>query len=98
MTQVSIKSFESYLVAFKENRENVINVLRILLEQKKSKEFKLVLEMKGTENSNLMREFVKNKYYDFVECIGSINDSKNIIQVTDEVLNQLETYIQVKHF
>jgi hypothetical protein len=98
MTQNSIKNFESYLVSFKENRENVINVIKILLEQKKSKEFKSVLLLKGTENSNLMREFVKNKYYDFVECIGSINDSKNIIQVTDEVLNQLENYIQVDKF
>ncbi len=43
-----------------------------------------------------MKEFIKSKYYEFVESIQNINECKTMIFVTDEVLNNLEENIQVK--
>jgi hypothetical protein len=42
-----------------------------------------------------MKEFIKSKYYEFVESIQNINDAKILIKYTDEVLMQLEDNIQV---
>lgn len=42
-----------------------------------------------------MKEFIKLKYYEFVESIQNINDCKSSIKSMDEVLFRLEESIQV---
>lgn len=103
----SKQSFESFIVEFKENRENVINILKIVLEQQKVtyiyiiiyhfqvEEFRKILNYKKDENQLLMKEFIKSKYYEFVESIENINNCKSLIKFTDEVLLNLEDNIQV---
>jgi hypothetical protein len=41
-----------------------------------------------------MKEFIKAKYYEFVESIQNINDCKGLIKHTDDVLLHLEENIQ----
>jgi hypothetical protein len=95
---ISTKTFDSYLLEFKENRENVINILKIVVEQKKVEEFKKVLNIKEEENKKLMREFIINKYHHFVGSISNMNECKTLVGVTDEVISQLENQIQVNKF
>ncbi len=93
---MSKESFESFIVEFKENRENVINILKIVIEQKKVEEFRKILKEKQTENQHTMKEFIKSKYYDFVESIQNINQCKEKVKETDDSLFRLEETIQ--HF
>lgn len=51
--------------------------------------------IKKDDNQKQMKEFIKSKYYEFVESIQNINECKTMIKVTDEVLNNLEENIQV---
>ena len=93
----NIKSnYDSYLSEFKGKKENIINILKIVIEQKKIEEFKKVLEIKFKENSDMMREFIRTKYFFFVKSIDNINDMKTVSSITEEVLLQLEDKIQVK--
>ncbi len=94
---VSSKNFDSFIVEFKESRESVINILKIVVEQKKVEEFREILNVRQEENDKIMREFIKNKYYHFVQSISNINECKTLIGVTDEVLSQLENHIQVNN-
>ncbi len=89
------QTFESFIVEFKENRENVINILKIVLEQQKVEEFKKILNSKIDENQQQMRDFIKSKYYEFVESIQNINDCKTLVKVTEGVIQNLEENIQV---
>lgn len=61
----------------------------------KVSEFKKILNEKFGENQSAMKEFIKSKYFEFVESIQNINDAKTLIKYTDEVLVQLEDNIQV---
>jgi hypothetical protein len=92
---MSKESFESFIVEFKENRENVINILKIVIEQKKVEEFRKILREKQTENQHIMKEFIKSKYYDFVESIQNINQCKVKVKDTDDSLVRLEETIQM---
>lgn len=89
------KTFDSFLLEFKENRENVINILKIIVEQKKVEEFKKVLLIKEEENQKVMRNFIINKYHHFVGSISNMNECKTLVGVTEEVISQLENQIQV---
>jgi hypothetical protein len=88
------QSFESFIVEFRDNRENVINILKILLEQQKVEEFRKFLSSKQHDNQKVMKDFIKSKYYDFVESLQNINDCKQMVKMTDEVLFNLEESIQ----
>lgn len=43
-----------------------------------------------------MREFIKNKYYEFVESIQNINNCKSLCKTTEDSLNQMQSNIEVK--
>lgn len=88
------ESFNSLILEFKEKRENVISIIKIVLDQKKVEEFINLLKEKKIENSNSMREFIKKSYKDFIESIFTMNEYKNMISMTEEVLNNLENSIQ----
>jgi hypothetical protein len=92
---MSKQSFESFIVEFKENRENVINILKIVIEQKKVEEFRKILKDKSEDNLYNMKDFIKSKYYDFVESIQNINECKQKVKDTDDSLLRLEDNIQV---
>ena len=94
---MSKQSFESFIVEFKENRENVINILKIVIEQKKVEEFKNILKIKEQENLHNMKDFIKSKYYDFVESIQNINECKQKVKETYDSLFRLEDNIQVEY-
>jgi hypothetical protein len=91
---MSKQSFESFIVEFRENRENVINILKIVMEQQKVEEFKKFIDVKKSDNQKVMKDFIKSKYYDFVESLTNINDCKMMVKMTDDVLHHLEDYIQ----
>lgn len=90
----SKQSFESFIVEFKESRENVISIMKIVIDQQKSELFRQFINIKKKENQNLMKEFMKSKYFEFVESIHNINETKIQVKGTDEVLNNLEESIQ----
>jgi hypothetical protein len=90
----SKQSFESFIVEFKESRENVISIMKIVIDQQKSELFRQFINIKKKDNQNLMKEFMKSKYYEFVESIHNINETKIQVKGTDEVLNNLEESIQ----
>ena len=87
-------NFESFVPEFKEGRENVINILKILIEQKKIQPFKQFITIIEEQNQNKMKEFIKSKYFEFVESIDNIKECKVLVKSTDEVLNELENSIQ----
>ena len=87
-------NFESFVPEFKEGRENVINILKILLEQKKVQPFMQFITTIEEQNQIKMKEFIKSKYFEFVESIDNIKECKTLIKSTDAVLNQLEKSIQ----
>lgn len=88
------ENFESYVSEFKESRENVINVLRMVLEEEKEEEFENFLKVKDEETSKQMKAFIQSKYYEFVESIDNIKECKNVVKSTDDVLNSLENSVQ----
>jgi hypothetical protein len=87
-------TFQSFLVEFRENRENVINILKIVIDQKKVEEFRKILKEKQIDNQLAMKDFIKSKYYDFVESIQNINQCKDKVKETDCSLSRLEEKIQ----
>ena len=88
------QNFESFIVEFKEGRENVLNILKIVIEQNRIEEFRAFLKDKDNLNKNQMKEFIKSKYYEFVESIDNIKECKTVLTLTDEVLENLENSIQ----
>lgn len=88
------QNFESFIVEFKEGRENVLNILKIVIEQNRIEEFRAFLKDKDNINKNQMKEFIKSKYYEFVESIDNIKECKTVLTLTDEVLENLENSIQ----
>jgi hypothetical protein len=88
------QSFESFIVEFRDNRENVINILKIVMEQQKIEEFRKFIATKQQENKKIMKDFIKAKYYDFVESLQNINECKLMVKSTDNVLSHLEENIQ----
>ena len=93
-------NFESFVPEFKEGRENVINILKILIEQKKIQPFMQFITTIEEQNQNKMKEFIKSKYFEFVESIDNIKECKVLVKSTEEVLNELENSIQdfIKNF
>ena len=89
-------TFDSFVLEFKESRESVINILKIVIEQKKIEEFRTILNSRDHDNQNQMRNFINSKYFHFVESIQNIGECKTMSDVTDEVLSQLENNIQVQ--
>lgn len=88
------QNFESFIVEFKEGRENVLNILKIVIEQNRIEEFRAFLKDKDNINKNQMKEFIKSKYYEFVESIDNIKECKTVLTLIDEVLENLENSIQ----
>ena len=93
-TENKNSNFESFVPEFKEGRENVINILKILIEQKKIQPFMQFITIIEEQNQNKMKEFIKSKYFEFVESIDNIKECKVLVKSTDEVLNELENSIQ----
>jgi hypothetical protein len=94
LSSSSKQSFESFIVEFKESRENVISIMKIVIEQQKGELFRQFINQKKKDNQNLMKEFMKSKYYEFVESIHNINETKIQVKGSDEVLINLEESIQ----
>ena len=88
------QNFDSFIVEFKESRENVLNILKIVIEQGRIEPFLAFLQEKDKLNKTQMKEFIKSKYYEFVESIDNIKECKTVIKLTDEVLQNLENSIQ----
>ena len=42
-----------------------------------------------------MREFIKHKYYEFVESIQNINNCKSLVKSTEDSLQNMQTNIEV---
>lgn len=92
------KSFESFITEFRDKRENVIDILKIIIEQRKTKEFTRFISLRKEGNEKLMRDFISSKYFHFVKSMNNVNECKTLIGVTDEVLNSLESVIQVRKY
>ena len=88
------QNFESFIVEFKESRDNVLNIIKILIEQGRFDQFIEYLSSKNEINNSKMKDFINSKYYEFVESIDNIKDCKVLVKNTDEILLQLETSIQ----
>ncbi len=61
----------------------------------KVEEFKAFLVTKNQENQNAMRDFIKSKYYEFVESIQNINECNIIVKMTENAIGNLDENIHV---
>ena len=87
-------NFESFVVEFRDTREDVMNIVKIIIEQNKIKPFIQFIKNKNVENNNKMKEFIKSKYYDFVESMDNIKECKNLVSKTNENIDNLEKSVQ----
>ena len=87
-------NFESFVVEFRGTREDVMNIVKIIIEQNKIKPFIEFIQNKNVENNNKMKEFIKSKYYDFVESMDNIKECKNLVSKTNENIENLEKSVQ----
>ena len=87
-------NFESFVVEFRDTREDVMNIVKIIIEQNKIKHFISFIKNKNIENNNKMKDFIKSKYYDFVESMDNIKECKNLVNKTNENIETLENRIQ----
>ena len=87
-------NFESFVVEFRDSREDVMNIVKIIIEQNKIKPFIQFIKNKNVENNNKMKEFIKSKYYDFVESMDNIKECKSLVNKTNENIETLEKSVQ----
>ncbi len=87
-------NFESFVVELKDTREDVMNIVKIIIEQKKIDPFIKFIKNKNIDNNNKMKEFIKSKYYDFVESMDNIKECKNLVGKTNENIESLEKSVQ----
>ncbi len=87
-------NFESFVVEFRDTREDVMNIVKIIIEQNKIDPFIKFIKNKNIDNNNKMKEFIKSKYYDFVESMDNIKECKNLVGKTNENIEALEKGIQ----
>ena len=87
-------NFESFVIEFKDTREDVMNIVKIIIEQDKIEPFIKFIQIKNVENNNKMKEFIKSKYFDFVESTDNIKESKSVVGKTNDVIEKLEKKIQ----
>ena len=71
-----------------------MNIVKIIIEQNKIKPFIEFIKNKNIENNYKMKEFIKSKYYDFVESMDNIKECKNLVGKTNENIEILEKSIQ----
>lgn len=93
ISDLTNNNFNSLILEFKENKENVLSIIKIILSQKKVEDFKKFLKTSNIDNKNQMRKFIKEKYSEFVESITVLKDCKTLINITEEVLEQLQSSI-----
>ena len=72
-------NFESFVVEFRDTREDVMNIVKIIIEQNKIEPFIKFIQIKNVENNNKMKEFIKSKYFDFVESMDNIKECKSVV-------------------
>ena len=87
-------NFESFVVEFRDTREDVMNIIKIIIEQNKIEPFIKFIQTKNVENNNKMKEFIKSKYFDFVESMDNIKECKNAVTKTTNIIEKLENKIQ----
>ena len=87
-------NFESFVVEFRDAREDVMNIVKIIIEQNKIKPFIEFIQNKNVENNNKMKDFIKSKYYDFVESMDNIKECRNLVGKTNEDIEILEKSVQ----
>ena len=52
-------NFESFVVEFRDSREDVMNIVKIIIEQNKIEPFIQFMQNKNVENNNKLKEFIK---------------------------------------
>ena len=87
-------TFESFVVEFRDTREDVMNIVKIIIEQKKIEPFIKFIQIKNVENNNKMKEFIKSKYFDFVDSMENIKECKSVVGKTNNIIEKLEKKIQ----
>ena len=87
-------NFESFVVEFRDTREDVMNIVKIIIEQNKIEPFIKYIQTKNVENNNKMKEFIKSKYFDFVESMDNIKECKNLVGKTNDIIEKLEKKVQ----
>ena len=87
-------NFESFVIEFKDTREDVMNIVKIIIEQDKIEPFIKFIQIKNVENNNKMKEFIKSKYFDFVESMDNIKECKSVVGKTNDIIEKLEKKIQ----
>ena len=87
-------NFESFVVEFRDTREDVMNIVKIIIEQDKIEPFIKFIQIKNVENNNKMKEFIKSKYFDFVESMDNIKECKSVVGKTNDIIEKLEKKIQ----
>ena len=90
----SKNNLEIFVIEFKDAREDVMNIVKIIIEQDKIEPFIKFIQIKNVENNNKMKEFIKSKYFDFVESTDNIKESKSVVGKTNDVIEKLEKKIQ----
>lgn len=93
-SNITKQSFDALIIEFKEKRENIISILKIVLEQRKVEEFKPLLARRKDENQLQMRAFIKSKYWEFIESVKNINECRQLTKAVEDSLNSLETNLQ----
>ena len=71
-----------------------MNIVKIIIEQKKIEPFIKFIQIKNVENNNKMKEFIKSKYFDFVESMENIKECKSVVGKTNNIIEKLEKKIQ----
>ena len=87
-------NFESFVIEFKDTRKDVMNIVKIIIEQDKIEPFIKFIQIKNVENNNKMKEFIKSKYFDFVESMDNIKECKSVVGKTNDIIEKLEKKIQ----
>ena len=58
----------------------MMNIVKIIIEQNKIKPFISFIKNNNIEGGGEIKDFIKLKYYDFLESIDNVKECKNLVK------------------
>lgn len=90
-----ISNFNSYFSEIKNSKQSSINVVKLVLNQNLNlNEFIKAINLKLVEITSSIKIFIKQNFQDFLHSIGLLKECKNIVRITEEILNHLHSSIK----